>query len=31
VELGVRNLAGLREVDSNIRGVLGQNVLRNVD
>lgn len=31
VELGVRNLAGLREVDSKIRGVLGQNVLRNVD
>lgn len=31
VELGVRDLAGLREVDSKIRGVLGQNVLRNVD
>ncbi len=31
VELGVRDLAGLREVDSKIRGVLGQNVLKNVD
>jgi hypothetical protein len=31
VELGVRDLAGLREVDSKIRGVLGQNVLKDVD
>jgi hypothetical protein len=31
VELGVRDLAGLREVDSKIRGVLGQNVLRHTD
>jgi len=31
VELGVRDLAGLREMDSKIRGVLGQNVLRNAD
>ena len=31
VELGVRDLAGLREVDSKIRGVLGQNVLRYAD
>ncbi len=31
VELGVRDLAGLREVDSKIRGVLGQNVLKNAD
>jgi hypothetical protein len=31
VELGVRDLAGLHEVDSKIRGVLGQNVLRNAD
>jgi hypothetical protein len=31
VELGARDLAGLREVDSKIRGVLGQNVLRNAD
>src|ERR1700692_821122 len=31
VELGVRDLAGLREVDSKIRGVLGQNVLKNTD
>jgi hypothetical protein len=31
VELGVRDLAGLREMDSKIRGVLGQNVLKNVD
>src|SRR5258707_11236717 len=31
VELGVRDLAGLREMDSKIRGVLGQNVLRKAD
>jgi hypothetical protein len=31
VELGVRDLAGLRELDSKIRGVLGQNALRNAD
>jgi hypothetical protein len=31
VELGARNLAGLHEMDSKIRGVLGQNVLRNAD
>jgi predicted aspartyl protease len=31
VELGARNLAGLHEMDSTIRGVLGQNVLRNAD
>jgi Aspartyl protease len=31
VELGVRDLAALREVDSKIRGVLGQNVLKDVD
>ncbi len=31
VELGVRDLAGLRELDSRLRGVLGQNVLKNVD
>jgi hypothetical protein len=31
VELGVRDLVGLREVDSKIRGVLGQNVLKNAD
>ena len=31
VELGVRDLAGLHELDSKIRGVLGQNVLRNID
>jgi hypothetical protein len=31
VELGMRDLAGLRELDAKIRGVLGQNVLRNVD
>jgi hypothetical protein len=31
VELGVRDLAGLREVDAKIRGVLGQNVLKDVD
>jgi Aspartyl protease len=31
VELGVRDLAGLREVDSRIRGVLGQNMLKNAD
>jgi hypothetical protein len=31
VELGVRDLAGLRQVDSKIRGVLGQNVLKDVD
>ncbi len=31
VELGVRDLAGLREMDSKILGVLGQNVLKNVD
>jgi hypothetical protein len=31
VELGARDLAGLHEMDSKIRGVLGQNVLRNAD
>jgi hypothetical protein len=31
VELGARDLAGLRQVDSKIRGVLGQNVLRHAD
>ncbi len=31
VELGVRDLSGLREADSKIRGVLGQNVLKNAD
>jgi predicted aspartyl protease len=31
VEIGARNLAGLREMDSKIRGVLGQNVLSNAD
>lgn len=31
VELGVRDLAGMRELDSRIRGVLGQNVLSNTD
>jgi hypothetical protein len=31
VELGARDLTGLHEMDSKIRGVLGQNVLRNAD
>src|SRR6202051_589270 len=31
VKLGVRDLAGLREIDSKIRGVLGKNVLKDVD
>ncbi len=31
VELVVRDLAGLHTLDANIRGVLGQNVLKNAD
>jgi hypothetical protein len=31
VELGVRDMSDLRELDSKIDGVLGQNVLKNVD
>jgi predicted aspartyl protease len=31
VQLAVRDLAGLRELDAKIHGVLGQNVLKNAD
>jgi hypothetical protein len=31
VQVGVRDLAGLRALDSQIHGMLGQNVLKNVD